>query len=207
MNYDYCVKVILIGDMAVGKTSLMNVLLGNDFQYSYNATIGVDFGVKSYEHEDKIYKLQIWDTAGQEKFISIIHSYFANVCCAIFVFDITNKDSFNNIPKWIEEVDQYSKREPIKLLIANKIDLPNHEVTPKDIGELLDTYNLLYLNTSAKNKENIDQIYKILVETLDNKILSGKIVPNENLSITTSKRKTYFTIEENVKPKKCCIIS
>ena len=207
MNYDYCIKAILIGDMAVGKTSIMNILLGNDFQYSYNATIGVDFGVKIYEHDNKLYKFQIWDTAGQEKFISIIHSYFSNVCCAIFVFDVTNKDSFNNIPKWIEELDRFSKNETIKLLISNKIDLPNHEVYEKDIKTLIESHNLLYLNISAKNKINVDKIGNLLVRNISKKIISGEIIPNENTSITTLKKKTYFTLDENIKHKKCCIIS
>ena len=103
INYDYLLKYIIIGDAAVGKSNLLLRFAQNDFKMEYQLTIGVEFGAKNIEINNKKYRLQIWDTAGQENYRSITRAYYKNSVCAILVYDITNRDSFEHISSWIDD--------------------------------------------------------------------------------------------------------
>ena len=98
-------KIIFIGDISVGKTSIINVLTGYKFNDEYEASIGVDFFSKTIKYKGKTIKLQIWDSAGQEKFRSLIRNYIRGSSLVFIVYDITNKKSFNNLQSWIDFVN------------------------------------------------------------------------------------------------------
>ena len=101
VNFDYLLKYIIIGDAAVGKSNLLLRYVHGQFKPEYQLTIGVEFGAKNIEISSKIFRIQIWDTAGQENFRSITRAYYKNSVCALVVYDISSRDSFNNV---IEEV-------------------------------------------------------------------------------------------------------
>ncbi len=124
MNYEYIFKYIIIGDSGVGKSCLLLQFLENSFKPNHEATIGVEFGTKviTLENGSNI-KLQVWDTAGQDAFKSITRSYYRNAAGALVVYDISNRQSFQNIVKWLDEAKVNGNREMVLALVGNKSDL------------------------------------------------------------------------------------
>ena len=114
-DFDVILKVILLGDQGVGKTSLCNRLCNNTFNLKTKATIGVDLFIKTFHTDNKSFKLQLWDTAGQENFRCITDQYFRKVSVVLLLFDYSNLDSFKNLPYWINEIKTKSFQE-IRLL-------------------------------------------------------------------------------------------
>lgn len=116
-------KVIIIGDSGVGKTNLITRFCENSFKDSYVATIGVDFKIKTLAVGDRRYKLQIWDTAGQERFKNITQTYYKGAAGIILAYSITDRNSFENVERWINQIDTHAPSEVSKILIATKSDL------------------------------------------------------------------------------------
>jgi len=168
MEYDYLYKFIILGDNNCGKTSLLgryvDDVLGSD---DYYPTIGVDFKIKVVESNGKQIKMNIWDTAGQEKFKSIISYYYKNVAAAILVFDVTNRASFENIQSWIEEIKfncDLSDKIPM-VLIGNKNDkLSKRIITVSEANKLADELNMDYFETNMYNWEGINEAFINLVD-------------------------------------------
>ena len=145
-------KIIFVGDAGVGKTTIINRINDNEFQSSYDATIGVDFWAKKINFRGNEITLQIWDTAGQEKYRGLIPSYVRNSSIVFIVFDITNRKTFESIPKWIELIKSIEKN--ILVLIGNKDDLEEkREVEEKEGKELAKKNEIAYYELSAK-KDN-----------------------------------------------------
>lgn len=122
-SYSYLFKYIVIGDTSVGKSCLLLQFLEKKFKFDHDTTIGVEFGSKIINVRDKQIKLQIWDTAGQETFKSITRSYYRGSIGVVLVYDITNRDSFNNVSKWLDETKSYANDKITVMLVANKTDL------------------------------------------------------------------------------------
>lgn len=122
-NYDYLFKFIIIGDSNVGKSCLLLRFTEEKFKSEHEPTLGVEFGSKHVKIMDQLIKIQIWDTAGQESFKSITRSYYKGSIAALLVYDITKKDSFDNIVKWLQEVKTHSHEKVEIALIGNKCDL------------------------------------------------------------------------------------
>ncbi|MFW9929604.1 MAG: Rab family GTPase [Candidatus Thorarchaeota archaeon] len=178
-------KVALLGDGAVGKTALRERYLGKEFTSSYLMTIGADFAVQKTEVAGKDVKFQIWDLAGQERFNSVRSLYYQGSHGAIFVFDVTRPESYQNlIDGWLQELMKHIRGGPIPaVVLGNKIDLrnpndPSH-LKPEQGKELAvrmaDTFSkgvmeMPYLETSAKTGENVQTAFKLLAEM----IISGK---------------------------------
>ena len=106
-KFDYLLKYIIVGDASVGKSNLLLRFVYNTFKSDYQTTIGVEFGEKNIELNNKVYQIQIWDTAGQEEFRSITRAYYKNAVCALVVYDISNKNSFDSAKQWIDDCKSY----------------------------------------------------------------------------------------------------
>ena len=147
-------KLILIGDVAVGKTSIINSLLGQKFNEEYEPSIGVDFFSKTLKYKGKSIKLQIWDSAGQEKFRSLIPNYIRGASLIILVYDITNKTSFNNLNSWIEFINNYESTTII--ICGNKIDLKDkREVSYEEGEKFSEEKKMDFFEISAKEETNL----------------------------------------------------
>lgn len=185
MDYDYLVKIILIGASAVGKSSIMLRYTDEVFTSNYISTIGVDFKIRTVvdEKSGKKVKLQIWDTAGQERFRTITNSYYRGAQVIILCFDLTNMATFLELDHWITDLNKYNTN-GIRILVGNKSDLP--QIVPQiDIDAFCHHRDLKYLATSAKLNNNIQtlfsQVTSMFVQHTNNLTTqSPRIVKNLN---------------------------
>ncbi len=123
MNFEYLFKYIIIGDSNVGKSCIVQRFIEGEFNPGLENTIGVEFGAKEIKIDNKLVKLQIWDTAGQEAFQSITRSYYRSAAGALLCYDITNKGSFDNVRNWLMEARQNGNNEMVICLVGNKTDM------------------------------------------------------------------------------------
>lgn len=160
IGHKYLFRICLLGDAGVGKTSILTRFCDNTFKENYNNTIGVDFRVVTLKYKDIISKIHIWDTAGQERFRSLTINYLHNSHGFLFIFDITNKDSFDNIVNWINLSFDNNKNSVINFLIGNKCDQNSkREVEENEAQHFAKEKHLIYLEVSAKNDENIQKLF------------------------------------------------
>ncbi|KAK2703717.1 ras-related protein Rab-8B-like [Artemia franciscana] len=169
--YDHLFKFLLIGDYSVGKTSLLQRFSNNCFSFSYQETFGIDFKVKMLEIDGKKIKLQIWDTAGQERFWSMAHKYYRGVHGILFVYDITNKKSFENITYWIKCIAEHNSYDAEKIIIGNKCDMDGQREVTKESGkESAIEKGMKFIETSAKASINVEDAFLTLTREISSKI-------------------------------------
>ena len=167
-NFDLSFKLIVIGDSGVGKSCLTNNAVKNIFDDSYNATVGFEFFTFNVKINDKIVKLQIWDTCGQELYRSLITNFYRNSSLAVMVYAINSKESFDNIEMWLRELRTHSNPDAKVFLIGNKIDLENERQITKDQGEQFAKDNKIngFMEASAKTGVNAQKIFIQAATTL-----------------------------------------
>lgn len=166
-DFDYMFKLLLIGDSGVGKSCLLLRFADGAFTENFISTIGVDFKIKTMEVERKKVKLQIWDTAGQERFQTITTSYYRGAHGLIICYDVTNEKSFENIKKWLDDVERNASSNVVKLLVGNKIDLVDkRKVDYATAQALADKLNIPYLETSAKDSTNVEKAFTRLTSSI-----------------------------------------
>lgn len=163
---DFICKIIVVGSYQTGKTSLVEQYVNETFARESRSTIGVDFRVKHLNYDDKIIKAYIWDTAGQERFMTIVSSYYRTINGAILVFDLSDKESFDMLDRWMTELENHKKGQDITImLVGNKSDLGKCEVTENNILEFMQKANcpIQYIKASAKTGHNVSKIFETLV--------------------------------------------
>ncbi|KAF9792929.1 P-loop containing nucleoside triphosphate hydrolase protein [Thelephora terrestris] len=159
-DYDFLFKILLIGDSGVGKSCLLLRFAEDSYTESYLSTIGVDFKIRTIDLDGKTIKLQIWDTAGQERFRTITAAYYRGAHGIVVVYDVTDSESFENVRMWLKEIERYAADYVEKLLIGNKADLVAKKVVEYSIAkELADSLNIAFLETSAKDSTNVDEMF------------------------------------------------
>ena len=174
VNFDYLLKYIIIGDAAVGKSNLLLRYAHGQFKPEYQLTIGVEFGAKNIQISNKTYRIQIWDTAGQENFRSITRAYYKNSVCALVVYDISSKDSFNNVINWIEDCKNQSPKTIFMVLVGNKCDLNDkRQVSFEEGKEFAEKNDTMFYETSAKDGINVEEIFFNSANEIAKKIEQG----------------------------------
>ena len=171
----YSFKFIVIGDQSVGKTNIVNRFAKKDFSNEYKVTIGMEFLSYYLRLNNKIFNIQLWDTAGQERFHSIVKGYFSNSTCAIVVYDITQKQSFDSVKDWIDECKNYTNKNIVMVLVGNKTDLKEKRVVTTEEGKTFAEENgMQFFESSALTGDNIDKIFisacQTINENLDNNL-------------------------------------
>ncbi|XP_061444972.1 ras-related protein Rab-18-like [Rhineura floridana] len=156
-------KLLLVGDSAVGKSSLLRRFTENQFEPYLNPTIGVDFKVKKMVIGDLPLQLAIWDTAGQERFRTLTPSYYRGAQGVILVYDVTRKETFAGLDSWLQELEIYTKKNVVKMLVGNKIDETNREVERKEGLKFARKHSMLFVEASAKMKDGVQSAFEDVV--------------------------------------------
>ncbi|XP_001364776.2 ras-related protein Rab-12 [Monodelphis domestica] len=165
---DFKLQVIIIGSRGVGKTSLMERFTDDTFCEACKSTVGVDFKIKTVELRGKKIRLQIWDTAGQERFNSITSAYYRSAKGIILVYDITKKETFDDLPKWMKMIDKYASEDAELLLVGNKLDCETDREITRQQGEKFaqQITGMRFCEASAKDNFNVDEIFLKLVDDI-----------------------------------------
>ena len=200
-NYDKLFRYIIVGDMAVGKSCILLQFTDNKFRVQHELTIGVEFGAKTIELNNKTIKIQIWDTAGQEQFQAITRTYYKGAIGALLVYDITRRDTFTHVTKWLEEVKSNSSKHICVILIGNKKDLEDKRQVTYEEGESFARENgLMFLETSAKTAFNVVEAFNLSAQAILNNIEKTGVDPTEN----KNKMKIENKPQEPAKKGGCC---
>ena len=213
LKYDYLFKYIIIGNQAVGKSNLLLRYINGEFKNEYQATIGVEFGAKNVNIKDKLYRIQIWDTAGQENYKSITRAYYKNSACALIVYDVSNKESFSDVSTWIEDCKNQCPKTIYMILVGNKSDLNEQREVSKEEGqELANQYGIDFFETSAKTGQNVEELFYNTAEYIATNIEKGYYdLTNETCGIKEGFNKEkgkikqiHSEIDNNQGQKNCC---
>lgn len=187
----------MIGDAAVGKSSMLIRFTDDAFDEHIQSTIGVDFKVKHLELNNKRIKLTVWDTAGQERFRTLTSSYYRGAQGVVMVYDVTRRDSFDNLEHWLKEVKLYSPNDGegvVKLLVGNKIDLPDSEegeferqIDRQEAEEWAMNQGMLFLEASAKTRTGVQESFmEVVHKILEDPDLLLNTVPGEAPGVNLS---------------------
>ena len=165
---EFVFKILLLGDSEVGKSCFLMRYSDNVFVENYITTIGLDYKLKTVKLDNgKTIKVQLWDTAGQDKYRTIAKNYFKGSHGILLLYDITKQSSFNNIREWIQDIREEVSPKAIIFLIGNKIDLAEQRKISKEKGiELAEEYKLPFFEASAKSGENVDEVFKALYKKI-----------------------------------------
>ena len=186
MSYSYLFKYIIIGDTAVGKSCLLLQFTDKRFQNIHELTIGVEFGARNVEVDGKMIKLQIWDTAGQESFRSITRSYYRGACGALLVYDVTRKETFEHLPRWVEEIKRNAVPNIVIMLVGNKADLTSsRQVTTEQGAEFAKENHMIFVESSAKDAFNVDVAFTSTAQEILSLIKAGTINVDDEVCIYT----------------------
>ena len=189
-------KILLLGDSSVGKTCFLKRYTDNTFQDAYLSTIGFDFKFKTVTLKSgKKVKVQLWDTAGQERFRTIAKSYYKGAHGIILIYDVTNRKTFENIRKWLNQIKEETSNKISIILVANKIDCDaDLRVVSKEEGEdLAKNAGLPIYEASAKQSINVNESFQFLIEQV-----------SENSSNIHTQTSTKLNQNTSSKKKNCC---
>ena len=163
-SYEMMFKVVIVGDSFVGKTNIMSKYLKNEFHEDTKATVGVEFGSKQFKIGGHNIRAQIWDTAGQERYKSITSAYYKGAKGAFVVYDITRKESFDSIDKWINDLYSSADKKLTIVVIGNKNDLEDQRIITKEQGqEKANKLNIAFMETSALTGNNLDKAFEMMM--------------------------------------------
>jgi len=187
-NYDHLFRYIIVGDTAVGKSCILLQFTDNKFRYQHELTIGVEFGAKTIDINGKSIKIQIWDTAGQEAFQAITRTYYKGAIGALLVYDITRRETFTHVTKWLDDVRTNSSKNVTVILIGNKKDLEDKRQVSYEEGEAFAKENgLMFLETSAKTAYNVVESFNLSAQCILNNIERTGIDPTISSNINLNK--------------------
>ena len=203
-NYELMVKVVIVGDSGVGKTNIMSKYLKNEFHEDSKATVGVEFGSKQFNIQGHQVKAQIWDTAGQERYKAITSAYYKGAKGAFIVYDISRKNTFDSISRWVSDITATADKKITLILIGNKSDLEDQRQVTKEQGEeKAKEFGLAFLETSASSGDNLEKAFSLMInevykkcqedinaETDDNVVDQGKDITLNKPAGKTEKKKS-----------------
>ena len=194
-NYDLTLKILIVGDSSVGKTNFMTRFIENKFSEGYMTTSGIDLQTTDIQIKNKKIRIQLWDTAGQEKYKSITKNLFLKVMGAIIIYDITSEKSYINCTMWVQMIKEECGSHMKIIIVGNKSDLNDQrKIDEEEVMNYAKEQNTQYIETSCKTGENIRKAVSILCE---------KIMENKEMTDDSS-----FMLDNSAflpqKKRKCC---
>ena len=206
MAADFVFKIIIVGEAGVGKSCLLRRFVDQNFTENYVNTIGVDFKVKTIELMGKTVKLNLWDSAGQERFRTIVNTYYRGAHGICLVYDITDPDSFMRIGNWLTEASEQVEQNAKKLIIGTKTDLEsNRKVSREAVREFAERLDLATFETSSKSGSNVESAFteltKLLLEEHGGDM---DLQHNDQNTIQLTGNTRSLDSQRETKKKKCC---
>lgn len=196
------VKVLMVGDSGVGKTSLLLRYASNDFNESYITTIGIDFKTKFLDVGDKRVKLQIWDTAGQERFRTITTSYFRGAQGILLCYDVVDRNSFNSIGSWLEQINNHADQQVVVIIVGNKCEMVDErEVTEEQGQALADQHEYTFIECSARDNVNVVAAFEAIAHEI---VEQWKLAEGDEDEDAADDSGLDVGRKEPVEQKKCC---
>jgi small GTP-binding protein len=172
-RYDYSLKVVVVGDSGVGKTSFLCRFVHHTFEEDAPPTLGVEFHSKIVYSDDRSIQLQLWDTAGQELFRSVTRGYYRGAAAGLILFDLTSRDSFDSVKVWVRDIRSVARPDVILVLIGNKSDLPGRALDAAEATAFAEHNNMQYFETSAKTGSNVSTSVNSIVGLIEKKVCTG----------------------------------
>jgi len=205
MDSKYLYKIVLIGDWGVGKTNILSQYTRGEFILGSTGTIGVQFSSKTLTINNEIVKVQVWDTAGQDKYRAITSNYYRGAHGALLVYDITRLDTFKRLDAWLKELKEYVKHECVIVLVGNKSDLTElAEVKTEDAIAYAKSLGIAFFETSALSASNISQTFDVAIQKIHLKN-GTQVSLQETFNSSHLGRKMTEEKKEVVKKRNCCI--
>eukprot|EP00744_Colponema_vietnamica_P003899 GILI01005911.1.p1 GENE.GILI01005911.1~~GILI01005911.1.p1 ORF type:complete len:213 (-),score=50.38 GILI01005911.1:711-1349(-) len=171
-NFDHFIKLLLLGDSGVGKSSLMMRFSEDQFYPNLMGTAGVDFKVRYVDIDGKRIKMQIWDTAGQERFHTITKAYYRGAMGIVLVYDVTDQKTFDNVDYWMDNIRKHGNETVEKILVGNKIDLANRMIEEERGRELASRHQVPFMETSAKSAERVEDAFVTIARAVISRQMS-----------------------------------
>lgn len=185
-EYDYLFKIVLIGDSGVGKSNILSRFTRNEFCLESKSTIGVEFATRTLQVEGKTVKAQIWDTAGQERYRAITSAYYRGAVGALLVYDITKRQTFDNVQRWLRELRDHADSNIVIMMAGNKSDLSHLRAVYEDDGQnLAEREGLSFLETSALEATNIEKAFQTILTEIYH-IVSKKALAAQEAGVGTT---------------------
>ncbi|XP_072958730.1 ras-related protein Rab11C-like [Typha angustifolia] len=179
-EYDYLFKIVLIGDSGVGKSNILSRFTRNEFCLESKSTIGVEFATKTLQIEGKTIKAQIWDTAGQERYRAITSAYYRGALGALLVYDVTKKQSFDNVQRWLRELRGHADSNIVLMMAGNKSDLKHLRAVSENEAELLaEKEGLSFLETSALEATNVEKAFHTILTEIYHIVSKKALIAQE----------------------------
>ncbi len=165
-KYDYLLKIIIIGDSSAGKLDFLLRFIDYSISDKHLTTVGTDFKIKIINYENKIIKLQIWDTAGEERFRTISKTYYNGAHGIIIMYDVTNRNSFESVRNWMKQINVNADKSTKKVLVGHKCDEPGKVVTEEEGKKMAEEYNIGFFESSARTNINVSEVFYYLVKEI-----------------------------------------
>ncbi|KAK6255288.1 Small GTPase - like 10 [Theobroma cacao] len=205
---EYLFKIVIIGDSAVGKSNLLTRYARNEFNAHSKATIGVEFQTQSVEIDGKDVKAQIWDTAGQERFRAVTSAYYRGAFGALLVYDISRRATFDNVARWLDELNSHSDTTVARMLVGNKCDLENiREVTLEEGKSLAEAEGLFFIETSALDSTNVRTAFEIVIREIYNNV-SRRVLNSDSYKAELTVNRVSLVNDDGLKQTQtknsCC---
>ncbi|KAI0531510.1 hypothetical protein KFK09_001066 [Dendrobium nobile] len=205
-EYDYLFKIVLIGDSGVGKSNILSRFTRNEFCLESKSTIGVEFATRTLQIDGKTIKAQIWDTAGQERYRAITSAYYRGAVGALLVYDITKRQTFNNLHRWLRELRDHADSNIVIMMAGNKADLNHLRAISEDDAHLLaEKEGLSFLETSALEAFNVERAFHSLLTEIHS-IISKKALAAQEATATAPIHGTIINVADSSGSSKrsCC---
>jgi Ras-related protein Rab-22 len=206
-------KIVLLGDSGVGKTCLISRFISGQFDANVNSTNGASYASKKVEYPElgKSLVLDIWDTAGQEKYKSLTKFFYKDAAMVVLVYDITRRESFDNLKNfWYKEIKEYGEKDIVLGIAGNKSDLYDDEAVPeKEAREFADSIDAIFTLTSAQNNSGVNKLFenigkKFLDPNFQEKVEEVKNIREAQQSVSLDRNKVKPETKEEKKKKGCC---
>lgn len=199
-------KLLILGDSSVGKSSLLMRYVEDQFSDTITTTVGIDYKMKKVKVDNLDMKLQIWDTAGQEKYRSLANNFYKNSMGVLLVFDLTNPNSFDNVRNWIRQIKKNADENVCRMLLANKADLKERRaVSEKEVNELTAEIGIKCFEVSAKSGFGVPDAFSMLAKEVKDKFFPN--VKPSDLDKSSPRANTNMKLkssDDESNHSKCC---